>query len=84
MVHLSTFHLQPVTLQVILTAGLRIADMIKSFKHNGLKRLFTKGERRRVSPEHADKLERMLDRLDASLVAILRDTGALAFPETGE
>jgi toxin HigB-1 len=43
--------------------------MIKSFKHNGLKRLFTKGERRRVSPEHADKLERMLDRLDASLVA---------------
>jgi proteic killer suppression protein len=43
--------------------------MIKSFKHNGLKRFFSKGERRRIPPEHADKLERVLDRLDASVVA---------------
>jgi len=43
--------------------------MIKSFRHNGLKRLFLKGDRRRISPEHVDKLERILDRLDASLAA---------------
>ena len=43
--------------------------MIKSFRHKGLKRLFIKGDRRQVLPEHADKLERILDRLDASLAA---------------
>jgi len=43
--------------------------MIKSFKHNGLKKFFSRGDRRRVSPQHIDKLERILDRLDASLMA---------------
>ena len=43
--------------------------MIKSFKHNGLKKLFEKGDRRRVNPQHADKIERILDRLDASFGA---------------
>lgn len=43
--------------------------MIKSFRHKGLRRLYLRGNRRQVSPEHADKLERILDRLDASLAA---------------
>ncbi|MBP7052242.1 MAG: type II toxin-antitoxin system RelE/ParE family toxin [Phycisphaerae bacterium] len=40
--------------------------MIKSFRHNGLKKLYEKGDGRRVSPEHVEKLVRILDRLDAS------------------
>mgnify|MGYP001389471294 CR=1 FL=1 len=40
--------------------------MIKSFRHNGLKKLYEKGDARRVSPEHVEKLIRILDRLDAS------------------
>jgi toxin HigB-1 len=43
--------------------------MIKSFKHNGLKKLYFKGDPRRVPAEHVDKLQRILDRLDASLAA---------------
>jgi proteic killer suppression protein len=40
--------------------------MIVSFRHKGLKLLFEKGERRRVLPVHADKIERILARLDAA------------------
>jgi proteic killer suppression protein len=49
--------------------------MIKSFRHSGLKRLYEKDDRRRVSPEHAEKLIRILDRLDAS-----EGPGDLALP----
>ena len=42
------------------------SGMIKSFRHNGLKKLYEKGDGRRVSPEHVEKLLRILDRLDAS------------------
>jgi proteic killer suppression protein len=38
--------------------------MIVSFRHKGLKLLYEKGDRRRVSAEHADKVERILARLD--------------------
>ena len=38
--------------------------MIVSFRHKGLKLLYEKGDRRRVSPERADKVERILARLD--------------------
>ena len=38
--------------------------MIVSFRHKGLKLLYTKGGRRRVSPEFAAKVERILARLD--------------------
>lgn len=38
--------------------------MIRSFRHKGLKLLYQKGERRRLSPELVDKIERMLARLD--------------------
>jgi proteic killer suppression protein len=40
--------------------------MIRSFRHKGLKLLFEKGERRKVQPEHADKIERILARLDVA------------------
>ena len=38
--------------------------MIVSFRHKGLKLLFEKGNRRRVPPEYADKVERILVRLN--------------------
>ena len=38
--------------------------MIVSFRHKGLKLLFEKGDRRRVLPDHADKIERVLARLE--------------------
>ena len=41
--------------------------MIKSFKHKGLKLLFETGSKKGIIPGHADKLARILDRLDASL-----------------
>ncbi|GHT68929.1 hypothetical protein FACS1894110_17470 [Spirochaetia bacterium] len=41
--------------------------MIRSFRHKGLKQFFLSGTMREIIPAHADKLERILDRLDASL-----------------
>ena len=38
--------------------------MIQSFRHKGLRLLFEDGDRRRVQPAHADKLERILARLE--------------------
>lgn len=38
--------------------------MIVSFRHKGLKLLFEKGNRRRVLPDYADKIERILARLE--------------------
>ena len=38
--------------------------VIGSFRHKGLKQLYSKGDRRKVSPENADKIERILARLD--------------------
>jgi proteic killer suppression protein len=44
--------------------------VIVGFRHKGLKLLFEKGDRRRLRPEHADKVARILARLDeASEVA---------------
>lgn len=40
--------------------------MIKSFAHKGLKDFFETGSKKGIQPEHAPKLGRMLDRLDAS------------------
>ena len=40
--------------------------MIKSFAHKGLKEFYDTGSTRGIQPEHASKLGRMLDRLDAS------------------
>ena len=41
--------------------------MIKSFEHKGLEEFFNTGSKRGIQPEHAAKLARMLDRLDASI-----------------
>ena len=38
--------------------------MIVGFRHKGLKLLFDKGDRRRVLPDYADKIERILARLE--------------------
>ena len=38
--------------------------MIRNFRHKGLKLLFEKGDRRRVLPDHAAKIERILSRLE--------------------
>ncbi|MCH7692803.1 MAG: type II toxin-antitoxin system RelE/ParE family toxin [Proteobacteria bacterium] len=38
--------------------------MIVGFRHKGLKLLFEKGDRRRVLPDYADKIERVLARLE--------------------
>jgi toxin HigB-1 len=38
--------------------------VIVSFRHKGLKLLYEQGDRRRLPPEYADKVERILARLD--------------------
>ena len=40
--------------------------MIRSFKHKGLERYFTKSEQRGILAQSAVRIERMVDRLDAS------------------
>ncbi len=40
--------------------------MIKSFKHKGLEQLFYDDNRKGVQPKHADKLEAILDLLEAA------------------
>jgi len=41
--------------------------MIRSFRHKGLEQFFTTGSKKSIQPDHADKIARMLDRLDASI-----------------
>ena len=41
-------------------------NMIRTFKHKGLHRFFAKGNYGRIPGQHAPRLERMLDKLDAS------------------
>jgi proteic killer suppression protein len=41
--------------------------MIKSFKHKGLEEFFFTGKKKGINPDHAEKLSRILDRLDASM-----------------
>ena len=40
--------------------------MIVSFKHKGLRDFFETGVKKGIQPEHAAKLRRILDRLDAA------------------
>ncbi|MBL4680768.1 MAG: type II toxin-antitoxin system RelE/ParE family toxin [Pseudomonadales bacterium] len=50
--------------------------MIKNFKHRGLKRLFEKGDRRKINPNHLDKIELILADLNtAETIADLRLPG---------
>jgi len=41
--------------------------MIKQFRHKGLRAYYETGNMRGVNPDHASKLARILDRLDASV-----------------
>lgn len=41
--------------------------MIRSFRHKGLQRFFTKSDHRGIPAQFALRIERMLDRLDASV-----------------
>ena len=43
--------------------------MIKSFKHKGLERYFTKSERKGIDARQAERIRRVLDRLDAAVKA---------------
>jgi proteic killer suppression protein len=40
--------------------------MIRSFRHKGLEQFFLTGTKQGIIPHHSEKLERILDRLDAS------------------
>jgi proteic killer suppression protein len=41
--------------------------VIKSFKHKGIEEFFLSGSKKGIIPDHAGKLARILDRLDASI-----------------
>ncbi len=40
--------------------------MIKSFKHKGLEEFFYTGSKKGIKPDHAKRLSRILDRLNAA------------------
>lgn len=40
--------------------------MIRSFRHKGLERFFSVGDRRKIDARHAARMLRILDRLDAA------------------
>lgn len=40
--------------------------MIQSFRHKGLEKLFNDGAKKGIRPEHAKRLEDILDRLNAA------------------
>ena len=40
--------------------------MIKTFRHKGLEEFFYTGSKKGIRPEHASRLERILDRLNAA------------------
>jgi toxin HigB-1 len=41
--------------------------VIRSFRHKGLERFFTKSERKGIDASQADRIRRILDRLDAAI-----------------
>jgi toxin HigB-1 len=49
-----------------VTLQVTILFMIKSFNHKGLEDFFHSGKKKGIKPEHADRLERILDRLHAA------------------
>ena len=53
--------------------------MIRTFKHKGLERFFTKGDHRGIPVQSAARIERMLDRLDTSVKPSDMDVPAYRF-----
>jgi proteic killer suppression protein len=45
----------------------KLLMMIKSFRHKGLEHYYETGSKAGITAQHADKLARILDRLDAAL-----------------
>jgi len=59
--------------------------MIRSFRHRGLKRLYEQGDRRRVNPNHVEKIEVILADLDAAgSIDHMRRPGYRLHPLSGE
>jgi len=59
--------------------------MIKTFKHKGLDRFFRKSDHRGIPVQNMARIERMLDRLDASVTAADMDLPGYRFhPLKGE
>ncbi|MDD9997463.1 MAG: type II toxin-antitoxin system RelE/ParE family toxin [Gammaproteobacteria bacterium] len=59
--------------------------MIQSYRHKGLKLLFEDGDRRKVQANHADKIERILARLEeASEVSHMGLPGFRLHPLKGD
>lgn len=53
--------------------------MIKSFAHKGLEQFFTKGTKKGIQPQHAKKLDVILNALDNAVRANNMDLPGLAF-----
>ena len=51
----------------IVTLLVTFWKLIKSFKHKGLEAFYETGTKKGIQPDHASKLARILDRLDASI-----------------
>jgi len=59
--------------------------MIVRFRHKGLRRLYETGDRRGLPPDHADKIARILARLDeAARIGDLDLPGFRLHPLKGE
>jgi len=48
--------------------------MIRRFRHRGLRRLYEHDDRRELNPDHADKIARILARLDEATRARSKST----------
>jgi proteic killer suppression protein len=55
--------------------------MIVSFQHKGLESFFTRGSYRAIPAQYSSRIERMLDRLDASVVPEDMDLPGFKFHE---
>lgn len=53
--------------------------MIRTFRHRGLERFFTKSDYRGIPAQFAPRLERMLDRLDAATMPTDMDLPGFRF-----
>jgi toxin HigB-1 len=59
--------------------------MIKSFKHKGLEDFFYTGSKKGITPEQANRIERILDRLNAaSEIKDMNYPGAFLHPLSGD
>ena len=59
--------------------------MIKNFRHKGLEQLFVDGTKKGIRPEHAKRLEDILDRLNAAAeIGDMDFPGAIPHPLKGD